>query len=116
MAHTLSMVSVERIYQYIREDKACGGHLYSHCRAKLKHRKRTLYTAGARHIPNRTPIAQRSATVQTREEAGHWEMDLIQNGKDFIVTLVERKSRYLLMSKLIKGKNAMGLHKQFISC
>src|SRR5215469_5621667 len=36
----IAMVSHERIYQFIREDKLAGGSLWKHCRHKLKHRKR----------------------------------------------------------------------------
>jgi IS30 family transposase len=107
-----SMVSVERIYQFIRADKAAGGVLYKHCRHKLKHRKRTIYgNAGVKNIANRISIHQRPLEVENRQEMGHWEMDLIQNGKDFILTLVERKSRYLLMEKLPNGKQADGVAK-----
>ncbi|KAA6304292.1 hypothetical protein EZS27_044061, partial [termite gut metagenome] len=38
----LPMVSHERIYQFIREDKAQGGILYKHLRHRLKHRKRVV--------------------------------------------------------------------------
>ena len=38
----ISMVSHERIYQYIREDKQKGGSLYKHTRHRLKHRKRPV--------------------------------------------------------------------------
>jgi IS30 family transposase len=108
--NAFSMVSVERIYQFIRTDKATGGVLYKHCRHKLKHRKRTIYgNAGVKNIANRVSIHQRPLEVENRQEPGHWEMDLIQNGKDFIVTLVERKSRYLLMEKLQNGKEANGV-------
>ena len=105
-----TMVSIERIYQFIREDKAIGGVLYKHCRHKLKHRKRAIYgNAGLKNITNRISIHQRPKEVEERQEAGHWEMDLIQNGKEFIVTLVERKSRYILMEKLRNGKEADGV-------
>lgn len=33
------MVSTEKIYQYIRENKGKGGDLYQYLRHKLKHRK-----------------------------------------------------------------------------
>ncbi len=36
------MVSVERIYQYIREDKQKVGDLYKELRYQLKHRKRPV--------------------------------------------------------------------------
>jgi IS30 family transposase len=39
-ANNMPMVSLERIYQMIRKDKANGGDLWKHTRHKLKHRKR----------------------------------------------------------------------------
>ncbi|MFB9121611.1 IS30 family transposase [Bergeyella porcorum] len=38
----INMVSVERIYQYIRNDKKNGGKLYKYLRLQLKHRKRPI--------------------------------------------------------------------------
>ncbi len=38
----IPMVSHERNYQYIRDDKAAGGHYYKHLRHQLKHRKRPV--------------------------------------------------------------------------
>ena len=75
------MVSVEWIYRFIREDKRNGGSLYRHCRHRLKHRKRPI-GAGVRNIPDRVSIKERPPEVEKREEFGHFEMDLIQNGKD----------------------------------
>jgi IS30 family transposase len=64
--------------------------------------------AGMRNIPNRVPIQTRPPIVAKRSRYGDWEMDLIQsaNDKEFIVTLIERRTRYLLMAKLGNGKNA----------
>lgn len=106
----VAMVSVERIYQFIRKDKLEGGKLYLNCRHKLKHRKRYV-GAGVAHIPDRTSIHERPRKVETREEFGHFEMDLIQNSNEFILTLVERMSRYMLMAKLPSGKEADGVAK-----
>ena len=52
-----NMVSIERIYQYIREDKLSGEDLYKNCRHQLKHRKRPV----GKHIPikDRTSIEER---------------------------------------------------------
>lgn len=52
-----NMVSIERIYQYIREDKLSGEDLYKNCRHQLKHRKRPV----RKHIPikDRTSIEER---------------------------------------------------------
>ena len=104
-ANDLPMVSVEWIYHLIREDKCDGGTLYKHCRHRLKHRKRYV-GAGVAHIPDRVSIHQRPAVVEERKEFGHFEMDLIQNGKDFILTITERMTRFLLMVRLLNGKNA----------
>ncbi|MDR1974896.1 MAG: IS30 family transposase, partial [Bacteroidales bacterium] len=71
------MVSVERIYQYIRMDRAANGNVYKHCRHKLKHRRRVL-NASASNIPNRVSIHSRPSEVEKRERVGDWEMDLIQ--------------------------------------
>lgn len=104
-ANGIEMVSVEWIYHLIRKDKADGGTLYKHCRHRLKHRKRYV-GAGVAHIPGRVSIHQRPDSVENRDEFGHFEMDLIQNGKDFILTIIERKTRFLLMERLPNGKNA----------
>ena len=107
-ANGIAMVSVEWIYHFIREDRRNGGDLFKHCRHRLKHRKRYV-GAGVPHIPDRVSIRQRPAEAEAREEFGHFEMDLMQNGKDFILTLTERKSRFLLMERLAEGKNAGGV-------
>ena len=104
-ANQLEMVSVEWIYHFIRKDKASGGTLHTHCRHRLKHRKRYV-GAGVAHIPDRVSIHQRPAEVEKRTEFGHFEMDLIQNGKDFILTITERMTRFLLMERLPNGKQA----------
>jgi IS30 family transposase len=105
----INMVSVERIYQYIRADKACGGCLYKHCRHKLKRRKRCVGSSSF-NIPNRVSIHSRALEVETRERFGDWEMDLIQGScNTFILTLVERQTRYLEMLRLTGGKESKGV-------
>jgi IS30 family transposase len=49
----------------------------------------------------------RPEIVLTNQEFGHYEIDLIigAEGKGAILTLVERKTKFLFMEKL-KGKNA----------
>ena len=104
-ANGLKMVSIERIYQFIRQDKREGGTLWTHCRHRLKHRKRYV-GAGVAHIPDRVSIHSRPPEAEDRREFGHFEMDLVQNGTDFILVLTERMTRFLLMEKLPRGKNA----------
>jgi IS30 family transposase len=113
--HKISMVSIERIYQYIRQDKKDSGKLYLQLRHQLKHRKRPV---SGKHevIKNKKSIDIRPDIVLTNEEFGHYEIDLIigAEGKGAILTIVERKTKFLLMEKL-KGKNAKELAKTMIN-
>ena len=103
-----AMVSVERIYQYVRQDKEQGGDLYKNCRHQLKHRKRPV----GRHIPikDRVSIDERPATADGTRY-GDWEMDTIvgPGNKDAMLTLVERSQGFSIITKLPKGKDAEGV-------
>ncbi len=103
-----SMVSVERIYRYIRKDKENGGDLYKNCRHALKHRKRPV----GRHYPikDRVSIDERPSDANGKR-FGDWEMDLIvgANNKGAMGTLVERSTGHSLIRKLSRGKDARGV-------
>jgi len=66
----IPMVSHERIYQFIRHDKAQGGQLYKQLRHRLKHRKRPI----GKHIyiKNRISIDQRPEIINNRGRFGDW--------------------------------------------
>ena len=104
-------VSHETIYKIIRQDKAKGGTLYKHTRHKLKHRKRPMSKPIS--IKNRISIDRRPKVVDSKERFGDWEIDTIvgQNNKGAIVTMVERKTAFMMMEKLEHGKNAKELTK-----
>ena len=99
-------VSHETIYKMIRQDREQGGTLYQHTRHKLKKRKRSV----EKKIPikNRVSIEQRPQIVDTKDRLGDWEIDTIvgENNKGAIVTMVERKTAFMIMEKLEHGKNA----------
>ena len=101
----------ETIYKIIRQDKAEGGTLYKHTRHKLKHRKRPVGKKIT--IKNRVTIDQRPEIVAARQRFGDWEIDTIvgQNNRGAIVTMVERKTAFMMMEKLEHGKNATKLAK-----
>jgi IS30 family transposase len=94
-------VSHETIYQHVYADKARGGSLWKHLRCQKKRRKR--YASGKSRrgqIIGRRPIAERPASVETRSQVGHWEGDTVIGAghKQAIVTLVERKSGFAVLS------------------
>lgn len=124
--HDIDMVSHERIYQFIWEDKRNGGSLYHHLRNKGKrYRKRYASKNNRGGIPNRVSIEQRPKLVELKQRVGDWEMDLIvgKAHKGAILTAVERKTGFLVMSKTdgkkaksIKNKsiNALAPYKQIV--
>ncbi len=108
----IKMVSHERIYQYIRQDKLNGGKLYEHCRHQLKHRKRIV----GKHFPikNRISIEERPMIVNDKIRFGDWEMDTIIGAQQqgAILTLTERITNFIFIRKLENGKNAKSLKDQ----
>ena len=92
-------ISHEWIYQYIYRDKHNGGTLWKHLRCHKKRRKRYGSYEKRGQIPNRKWIEQRQQAVEDRSRLGDWEADTIigKGKKGAIVTLVDRKSRFLRM-------------------
>jgi IS30 family transposase len=107
--NNIPMISHERIYQFIWQDKAAGGDLYGHLRTGHKKQRRRYGSGKAtfQTIKNRVFIDQRPEVINNKQRYGDWEIDTIvgKNNKGAIVTLVERKSAFTLMAKL-SGKNA----------
>jgi len=68
-------------------------------------------------IPNMINISERDAEVEDRAVAGHWEGDLVigKNGRSAIGTLVERKTRYLILLHLPNGQSAEEVEKAMIA-
>lgn len=71
---------------------------------------------GRGHIKNAVSISQRPKEADRREEIGHWEGDTVlgRPGSGGIVTLVERKSRYVLIGK-IPDKTSSAAHAAIVS-
>jgi len=112
-----AMVSIERIYQYIYQDQAKGGSLYTHLRTARRWRKKRLHKKHLRgQIPNRMMIDQRPDIVAAKERFGDWEVDTIigKNHKTAILTATERKSQFELMVKT-DGTKAASIKKEMIN-
>ena len=67
-------------------------------------------------IPNRVDIAERPKVVEAKERLGDWEGDTVISHKSHcvLVTLVERKTKYLLMKKL-ENKNMKNVSKAIVN-
>ena len=113
--HNLDMVSVERIYQFLRKDKADGGVLYKNLRHKFKHRKRPVGKEKS-IIKDKTCITLRPEKANKREEFGHFEMDLVigKDHKGAVLTITERVSKFFICSYLPQGKSAIYVAKTVI--
>jgi transposase, IS30 family len=73
-------------------------------RSQKPRRKRYLCGRDRRgKIPNRRPISERPAHIENRCQVGHWEGDTVIGAgqSQAIVTLVERKSGYAKLSKVV---------------
>lgn len=107
-------ISHEAIYQYIYE---AAPELIKYL--ARSHRKR--YPRGhtnkhrKAHIPERTPIAERSPEVGARINAGHWEGDTVVSKKSLVAlqVLTERKTRIIKITKM-KRKTAAIMSKEII--
>jgi IS30 family transposase len=96
-------VSYKTIYRYIRRDRRRGGLLFKHLRNRKRHRKRYGSRDRRGHLSARRMIEERTEEVNQRLTLGHWEGDTVvgPNGTTHcILTLVERKTRFVIIKKL----------------
>jgi len=96
-------MSHETIYQYIWRDKAAGGQLWRHLRQSTKRRRKRYSAYDSRgRLAGKRHISERPKIVETRRTKEHVEIDTVHGigSKDCIVTIVERKSGYVLIGKL----------------
>ncbi len=101
-------VSIERVYQYIWQDKKDNGILHKKLRRKgRKYRNRGASKDSRGIIKNRVPISERPKIVEDRTRLGDFEIDTIigQNHKGAILTINDRVSGFVLIEKL-RGKDA----------
>jgi len=96
-------ISHETIYRYIWDDKSRGGKIYVHLRGAQKQRRKHYRSYDSRgRLAGKRSITERPTTVETRKQVGHWEIDTVLGAgtRDCVLSLVERKTGYLLLGKL----------------
>ncbi len=96
-------ISHETIYRYIWNDKRRGGKIYVHLRGAQKQRRKRYRSYDSRgRLAGKRSITERPITVETRKRIGHWEIDTVLGAgtRDCVLSLVERKTGYLLLGKL----------------
>jgi IS30 family transposase len=97
-------ISPETIYQslYVQSRGRLRKDLARYLRSGRTRRKPRRGPTGQGRIADMVSISQRPAEVQDRAVPGHWEGDLLvgKHNRSFIGTLVERQTRYVLLSYL----------------
>ena len=109
-------ISVETIYRWIYAAAQVGDTSYRHLRRAHKRRRRqTRYGRGRRIFPGRIDIDQRPQVVADRSRYGDWEADLVcaSRGKAALVSCNERKSRFLVLSK-VESKTAAAFNEALV--
>ena len=101
-------IAAETIYQslYVQSRGRFRKDLTRYLRTGRSKRKPRRGPTGQGRIPEMVSISQRPAEVSDRAVPGHWEGDLIvgKQGRSFIGTLVERQTRFVILTQL--GKDA----------
>src|SRR6202790_2030803 len=98
-------VSHETIYRslFVQARGALKKELVGHLRSKRRIRRPRHAIDGRNgdRIIDAVSIRQRPAEVEDRAVPGHWEGDLVEGSRGtFIATLVERRSRFVILVKL----------------
>ena len=97
-------IAAETIYQslYVQSRGRLRKDLARYLRTGRQKRKPRRGPTGQGHIKDMVSISERPAEVADRAVPGHWEGDLIvgKQGRSFIGTLVERQTRFVLLTEL----------------
>ena len=97
-------ISHETIYRFVWADKSAGGTLHRHLRGarKLRRKRYGRYDSRGR-LAGKRSIAERPPAVESRTQLGHWEGDTMLGDSQAgpcVLSLVERKTGYLLLGQL----------------
>lgn len=110
-------LSHETIYQDIWREKSLGGTLWQHLRQSSKQRRKRYKAYDSRgRLAEKRHISERPSDVESRRIMGHWEIDTVhgRGSSHCVVTLLERKSGYVMIGKL-PDKSTASLNKKTLS-
>jgi IS30 family transposase len=100
-------VSTETIYKslFVQTRGVLRKELTAHLRSPRATRRAKCATRKGQgrgyHIVDGVPISRRPAEAADRAVPGHWEGDMVEGRKNtYVLTLVERQSRYLMLIKV----------------
>jgi IS30 family transposase len=97
-------IAPETIYQslYVQSRGRLRKDLTRYLRSGRTKRKPRRRPTGQGRIPEMVSISQRPPEIADRAVPGHWEGDLLagKQNRSFIGTLVERQTRYVLLTQL----------------
>ena len=99
-------VSHETIYRslFVQARGVLKKELLQHLRSKrtIRRSKQATQKGGSHgQIKDMISIRERPASIEDRAVPGHWEGDLLSGSKNsYIVTLVERQTRYVMLAKV----------------
>jgi IS30 family transposase len=96
-------ISHETIYRGIWDDKRRGGVLHLHLRGANKQRRKRYGRYDSRgRLAGKRSISERPPGAENRSRVGHLEGDTVLGSSDkhCILTLVDRKTGYLMIGKL----------------
>jgi transposase, IS30 family len=105
-------IATSTIYDYIAEDRANGGKLYTFLRHRGK-KYRAVSNGSRSRIPNRVSIHNRPEIANLKQAPGHWECDTVY-GKDqqsYLLTLTDKATKFEIIRK-IPNKEAETIYKE----
>ena len=97
------VVSCSTIYRWIAKDKRRGGQLWASTRRLSRRYRKGYRVADSRgRLRDKPALSTRPLEVNLRQAFGHWEGDTVmgRDGRHCLLTLVERKTRYVRIVKL----------------
>jgi transposase, IS30 family len=97
------LISHETIYRHVWADWRHGGRLHLALRgARKQRRKRNGRYDSRGRLAGKRHISERPTAADNRSRTGHWEIDTVMGhgSKDCIVSIVDRRTGYLVIGKL----------------